>query len=115
MRALSKGNDIVLDMLPVTNSDKSMYESVGLGDANHTLGGLTASDVASRIADGESTEGDGLMNYSAYKQGNYSRNIASLSGEVLIDPSALTGSSSGGDSGFNQPILRDRTALFTSN
>ena len=55
------------------------------------------------------------MNYSAYKQGNYSRNIASLSGEVLINPSALTGSSSGGDSGFNQPILRDRTALFTSN
>ena len=115
MRALSKGNDIVLDMLPVTNSDKSMYESVWLGDANYTLGGLTASDVASRIADGESTEGDGLMNYSAYKQGNYSRNIASLSGEVLIDPSALVGSSSGGDSGFNQPILRDRTALFTSN
>ena len=55
------------------------------------------------------------MNYSAYKQGNYSRNIASLSGEVLTDPSALAGSGSGGDGGFNQPILRDRTALFTSN
>lgn len=76
---------------------------------------MTASDVASRIADGESTEGDGLMNYSAYKQGNYSRNIASLSGEVLTDPSALAGSGSGDDGGFNQPILRDRTALFTSN
>ena len=35
-RALSEGNDIILDMLPATNSDKSMYESVGLGDANHT-------------------------------------------------------------------------------
>ena len=85
-----------------------MDESVGLEDDNPTFGGLSASDFTSRVAGGEITAGDGLMDYGNY-DGGYSHNIASISGEMLDDHSTLAGSVEGGDSG---PNIRDRSTLF---
>ena len=83
-----------------------MDEIVGLGDVSPTFGGLTASDFASRVAGSESTEGDGLLEYNIYDQGDYSRNVASLSCESLANNSGLAGSS--------QPDARLEIQIFTT-
>ena len=59
------------------------------------------------MADGDITEDDGLLEY----MGDYSRNLASLSGDVLAESSNLAGS---GDVGFSRPNLRDRSTLLSS-
>ena len=111
VREPSTGNNIALNVLPAANSGKSVDQLVGLGDVNPTFGILSASDFASRVADGGITEDDGLLDYI----GDYSRNLASLSGDVLVDSSTLVVSSTlagSGDVGFNRPNLRDRSALL---
>ena len=59
------------------------------------------------MADGDITEDDGLLEY----MGDYSRNLASLSGDVLAESSNLAGS---GDVGFSRPNLLDRSTLLSS-
>ena len=85
---------------------------VVLRDDNPTFGGMTASDFASRVAGGETTEGDGFLDYNEYDQGSCYRNIASLSGEMLADPSDLAGTGNP-DVSYKEPNLRDRSTLFT--
>ena len=65
IRAPSTGNAIALDMLPVATSGKSVDQLVGLGDVNLTFDGMSASDFTNRVASGEITEGDGLMDIGA--------------------------------------------------
>ena len=66
MRASSTRNYIALDMLLAANSGKSVDKLVGLGDVNPTFVVLSASDFASRVANGEITEYDGLLDYATY-------------------------------------------------
>ena len=49
--------------------------------------------------------------YNEYDQGIYSRNVASLSGEVLADTSDLAASGNPGI-GYEELNLRDRSILF---
>ena len=65
IRAPSTGNAIALNMLPVATSGKSVDQLVGLGDVNPTFGGMSASDFTNRVASGEITEGNGLMDIGA--------------------------------------------------
>ena len=95
VREPSTGSNITLNVLPAANSGKSVDQLVGLEDVNPTFGILSASDFASRVADGGITEDDGLLDY----MGDYSRNLASLSGDVLVDSSTLAVSSTLADSG----------------
>lgn len=84
---------------------------VGLGNVNPAFGVLSASDFASRVADGDITEDDEFLDY----MGDYSRKLASLSGDVLVDSSTLVFFSTlvgFGNVGFNIPNLRDRSALL---
>ena len=111
MRATSTGNDIVCDILPAANSGKSVDKIGGLGDVNSVFGSLTAFAFASRVAGGEITEGDGLLDYNEYNQGTYFCNVTSLSGEMLADTSGLVGSDNP-DVGYKKPNLRDRSTLF---
>ena len=56
MSAPSTVNGIALNMIPATNSGKSVDKLVGLGEANPTFGGLSASDFARRVTGGEITK-----------------------------------------------------------
>ena len=85
---------------------------VVLRDDNPTFGGVDASNFASRVAGGETTEGDGFLDYNEYDQGSCYRNIASLSGEMLADPSDLAGTGNP-DVSYKEPNLCDRSTLFT--
>ena len=96
MRAPSTGNTIALDMLPADNSGKSVDQLVGLGDVNPTFGDMSVSDFTNRVARGDITEGDGLMDYRSYEQSDYSRNIATLGGDTLADTADLAGSNLAG-------------------
>ena len=115
MRAPSTGNAITLDMLPAANSGKSVDQLVGLGDGKPTFGGMSASDFTDRVASGEITEGDRLMDYRGHHQDEYPRNIASLGGEMLTDTSVLAGSSNNFDGDTIRPNLRDRKTIFAPN
>ena len=56
---------------------------------------LVCFGFSSRVADGDITEDKELLDY----MGDYSRNLASLSGDVLVDSSTLAVSSTLADSG----------------
>ena len=72
MRATSKGKTIAFDRIPAANFGKSVDETIGLGDANFTFGGLTASNFTSRVAGGEIMEGNELLECNVYDQGLFS-------------------------------------------
>ena len=91
-----------------------MDNCVGFGDKHLTFGGLAVSDFASRVVSVEITEGDGVLDCNGYDQDSYSRNVASISGEILVDPSDLAGSGNP-DIGYDKPNFRDRSALFSTS